>query len=59
MEQGLSTIADAAPAIAMLGCFACLIGGGWMIAKDIDRKKGILLLIMAAVLLGNVAIWLM
>jgi hypothetical protein len=46
-----------APAIAMLGMFACLIGGGYLIAKRHDMTKGVLMLIMAAVLLGNVLIW--
>ena len=46
-----------APAIAMLGMFACLLGGGYLIAKQRDVKKGVLMLIMAAVLLGNVLIW--
>jgi len=50
-------IAAAAPAIAMLAMFACLIGGGWMITKGIDRRKGVLLLVMACVLFGNVLIW--
>ncbi len=57
MNEGLVGIAQAAPAIAMLGVFACLIGGGWMVVKGGDRKKGVLLLVMAAVLLGNVVIW--
>lgn len=43
--------------IAMLGAFACALGGGWMIAKGGDRKKGVLLLVMAAVLVGNVLVW--
>lgn len=57
MNEGLEGIAQAAPAIAMLGFFACLIGGGWMIGKGVDRRKGVLLLAMAVVLLGNVMIW--
>ncbi|OYY72337.1 hypothetical protein [Sphingomonas sp. 28-63-12] len=57
MTPLLGSFAAAAPAIAMLGVFACLIGGGWMIVKGGDRKKGVLLLVMAAVLLGNVVIW--
>ena len=57
MPDNLTAIANAAPAIAMLGCFACLFGGGWMLAKGHDRTKGVLLLVMAAVLLGNVVIW--
>ncbi len=57
MTGPLGTIAQAAPAIAMIGCFACLIGGGALIARGGDRRKGVLLLVMAAVLLGNVVIW--
>jgi hypothetical protein len=57
MPTALSSLAAAAPAIAMLGCFACLIGGSAMIARKRDTKKGVLLLVMAAVLLGNVLIW--
>ena len=57
MNGLLGTIANAAPAIAMLGCFACLIGGGALFARGGDRRKAVLLLVMAAVLLGNVVIW--
>ena len=57
MNAALTSIASAAPAIAMLGMFACLIGGIVLIVKKRDRKKGALMLIMAAVLLANVAIW--
>ena len=53
----MQQIAAAAPAIAMLGAFACAIGGGWMIASRRDPKKGWLLIVMATVLVGNVAIW--
>ena len=57
MNAALTSIAAAAPAIAMLGMFACLIGGSVLIVKNRDRKKGMLMLVMAAVLLANVAIW--
>ncbi|MBB3585754.1 MULTISPECIES: hypothetical protein [unclassified Sphingomonas] len=57
MTAALTGIAAAAPAIAMLGMFACLIGGITLIVKNHDRRKGILMLVMAAVLLANVAIW--
>lgn len=57
MNGTLSAIASAAPAVAMLGCFACLIGGGALIARGSDTRKGVLMLVMAAVLLGNVVIW--
>ncbi len=59
MNGALGGIASAAPAIAMLGAIACVIGGGWMIGSGRDRKKGALLLVMAAVLVGNVLIWTM
>lgn len=59
MNPTLTGIASAAPAIAMLGCFACLIGGIALVARKRDTKKGILLLVMAAVLLANVVIWTM
>jgi hypothetical protein len=57
MNDALTGIAAAAPAIAMLGCFACLIGGGVLIAKRHDVRKGVLMLVMAAVLFANVLIW--
>ncbi len=41
----------------MLGCFACLIARGALLARGGDRKKAVLLLVMSAVLLGNVLIW--
>jgi hypothetical protein len=50
-------IAAAAPSIAMLGAFACAAGGGYLIVKRRDVRKGVLMLVMAAVLVGNVAIW--
>jgi len=37
--------------------FACLVGGVVLIVKKRDRTKGVLMLVMAAVLLVNVAIW--
>ena len=57
MTGPLATIASAAPAIAMLGVFACAIGGGVLVAKGRDRRKGVLMLVMAVVLLANVLIW--
>lgn len=57
MGDALLPIAGAAPAIAMLAAIACLVGGAYLIATRRDRRKGVLLLVMAAVLAGNVAIW--
>lgn len=57
MNETLLSIAHAAPAIAMLACFACLAGGSVLIVRKRDVKKGVLMLVMAAVLLVNVMIW--
>ncbi|WEK42854.1 MAG: hypothetical protein P0Y64_16125 [Candidatus Sphingomonas colombiensis] len=57
MNDVLLNIAQAAPAIGMIGAFACLIGGLYLVSKGRDRRKGTLLLIMAAVLIANVLIW--
>jgi hypothetical protein len=43
--------------IAMLAAFVLAGGGIWMISKRHDGKKGVLMLIAALVLLGNVLIW--
>lgn len=59
MTQALEGIAGAAPPIAMIAMFACIIGGVWLIVKHRERKKGALMLVMAAVLLGNVLVWTM
>lgn len=42
--------------IAMLAVFALAIGGVWLIARRRDAKRGVLMLVMAVVLLGNVLI---
>ena len=43
--------------IAMLAVGALLTGGVWLIAKAQDRKRGILMIIAALVLMGNILIW--
>jgi hypothetical protein len=48
---------SAALSIAMLAAFALVWGGAWLIAKRRDRKRGILMIVAAAVLIGNVLIW--
>ncbi|MBB4152861.1 putative MFS family arabinose efflux permease [Sphingomonas jinjuensis] len=57
MNAALVSIAHAAPAIAMLACFACVAGGSVLIVRGRDRRKGVLMLVMAVVLLVNVLIW--
>jgi hypothetical protein len=48
---------SAAPALAMLAAFALTWGGVYLLTKGRDRTKAVLMLVMAAVLVGNVAIW--
>jgi len=43
--------------VIMLACFLLVGGGVWLIAKRRDRTRGILMLVAAAVLFGNVLIW--
>ncbi len=43
--------------IAMLAVFALLSGGAWLIYRNrADRTRGILMLVAAVVLLGNILI---
>ncbi len=57
MTGALTQIAAAAPAIAMIGCFACLIGGMTLLVRGHDVRKAVLMFVMAIVLLANVLIW--
>ncbi len=43
--------------IAVLASFALVAGGAYLLIKRKERKQGILMLIAAAVLFGNVLIW--
>lgn len=43
--------------VVMLGAFACVFGGGYLIVKRRDVRKGGLMLVTATVLLGNVLVW--
>lgn len=52
----MERLANAAPGIAMLAAFACIAGGILTIRRG-DRRKGVLMLVMAVVLVGNVLIW--
>lgn len=59
MTGALGTLSAAAPALAMIAAFACAGGGAYLIARRRDRRKGVLMLVMGAVLVANVAIWTM
>ncbi|MGH6781891.1 MAG: hypothetical protein ACREB5_07295 [Sphingomonadaceae bacterium] len=50
-------IAGIAPAIAMLAIFALIVGGIYLIRTGRDRRKGVLMLVAAAVFFGNVLLW--
>jgi hypothetical protein len=43
--------------ICMAAVFALAWGGLWLVVKRRDRFKGVLMLVAATVLLGNVAVW--
>ena len=43
--------------VMMLACFALVGGGLYLIAKRRNRSKGLLMLVAAAVVLGNVLVW--
>ena len=47
---------DTLLALAMLGVIALLVGGVLLIAKRRDRPRGVLMIVAALVLLGNVLI---
>ncbi|MDQ3143416.1 MAG: hypothetical protein M3Q57_00865 [Pseudomonadota bacterium] len=51
----MTTIASAALALAMIAAAILAIGGAKMIGKD--RKRGLLMIAAAAVLVGNVLVW--
>jgi hypothetical protein len=53
----MQTLANWALGIAMLAAFLLVAGGIVLIRRDHDRKRGILMIVAAAVLIANVAIW--
>ena len=59
MKEGaeLSGISSTALAIALIAAFFLVFGGIKLIWTPGSRGKGVLMLVAAAVLIGNVAIW--
>ena len=55
----MTGLTAAAPALAMLAAFALVGGGAYLLAQRRDRTKAVLMLVMALVLVGNVAVWTM
>jgi hypothetical protein len=50
-------IAVAALSLAMIAAFALAGGGAWLLLKQKEGKKGMLMLLTSAVLFANVLIW--
>ena len=48
---------DTAMALTMLAAFALTAGGVKVALKPEDRTRGVLMIVAAAVLVGNVLIW--
>jgi hypothetical protein len=53
----MQTIASAALSLAVVAAFVLAAGGLYLVAKRRDTKQGVLMLVMAVVLIGNVLIW--
>ncbi len=52
----MTGFASAAMALAMIAAFLLVIGGARLAMREGDRKRGILMIVAAAVLVGNVLI---
>ncbi|MCL6682528.1 hypothetical protein [Sphingomonas alba] len=52
----MGTISSVAPAIAMLAAILLVLGGIRMIRRGENRKQGWLMIVAAAVVVGNVLI---
>ena len=52
----MGTISSVAPAIAMLAAIMLVLGGIRMIRRGENRKQGWLMIVAAAVVVGNVLI---
>ena len=55
--RSMYTVAVTALSLAVIASFALVAGGSYLLLKRRERKQGILMLIAAAVLFGNVLIW--
>ena len=53
----MQTIASAALSLAVIAAFALIGGGVFLLVKQRNAKQGLLMLVAAAVLLGNVLVW--
>lgn len=53
----MSTLSATVFSIAMLGAFALVGGGLYLVVGRRDRRKGLLMWAAALVLVGNILIW--
>ena len=53
----MTTIASVAMTLAMISAFLLAIGGIRLAMREGDRKRGLLMIAAALVLVGNVLIW--
>ena len=53
----MQIISNAALSLAVLASFALVGGAIYLLVKKRNVKQGLLMLLAAAVLLGNVAVW--
>ena len=53
----MSSFATAALATAMIAAFLLIAGGIRLLLRREDRTRGVLMLLAAAVMIGNVLIW--
>ncbi len=52
----MQTLAPLILSLAMLAVIALVLGGGWLIARRRDRRRGALMIVAGLVVLGNVLI---
>jgi hypothetical protein len=57
MPDAITSIGNAAPAIAMIAVFALVIGAIALLRRGGPRRKPVLMLVLAAILFANVLIW--
>lgn len=53
----MTGVASVLFSLAVLAAFALVGGGLWLIFSRRDRKRGLLMVLAAAVTLGNVLVW--
>lgn len=53
----MSGLAAALLSVMMIAAFLLAGGGAWLALSGRDRRKGLLMAVAAAVLLGNVLVW--